>query len=183
MAVKSVGLLVLAGALFFFLAIGLVWLVIQLIRGNQNSILSTAPVTGQQQQVKIDSPGGIVLLLEVPRLASDFRNFRIDLTNQQTGQQTNMQYSFLTAQKSVYGVSTMKVPFGRLAIAGPALYSIQLAGLEPGKDYSAYRLIFSRPYIGRMTLQIIGIVICGVAMLGSLIWACWLAGLMRPPNQ
>jgi hypothetical protein len=85
MAVKSFGLLAGAGVLFFLLAIALVWFVIQLMRGNQNSILSTIPLTAQQQEVKIDSIGEIVLLLEVPRLASDFRNFRVDLTNQQTG--------------------------------------------------------------------------------------------------
>src|SRR5580765_3543570 len=119
MAVKSFGLLIAAGVIFVSLGVALVWFVIQLLRGNQNSVLSTAPVTTAQQQVRIDSSGEIVLLLEVPRFAGDFRNFRVDLTNQQTRQQTSLQYNHLTAQKSIYGVTTMKVPFGRFISAAP----------------------------------------------------------------
>jgi len=181
MAVKSVGLLVTAGFLFVFLGAGLIGSVTYLLRGNQKSVLNILPLAFEQE-VRIDHPGEVVLLMEVPRLAADFRNFQIDLTNLQTGQWTSMHYHYLTAQKSVYGVTTMKVPFGGLTNAAPATYSMHVSGLEPGKDYSSYRLILSRPYMGRMALQIIAIVICGVGMLLSVIWACWLLGLMQQPK-
>lgn len=178
MAVKSLGLLVTAGVFFTLLGIGLVSFITLLIRGNQNSVLkSTTLVSGQE--VRLDSIGEVVVLLEVPRISREFRNFQLHFTNRETGQQIALQYRYLTAQKSVYGVTTMKVPFGRMANTAPATWSVNVSGLEPGKDYSNYRLIFSRPYIGRMAMQIIGIVVCGVGMLLCVIWSCWLLGLMQ----
>ncbi len=73
----------------------------------------------------------------------------------------------------------MKVPFGSIP---SGVYSARITGLQPGKDYSQYRLMFSRPYIARMALQIIGIVISAVGMLLSILWAAWLAGLLKPQS-
>src|SRR5262249_61497503 len=99
MAVKSVGLLVTAGALFMVLAIGLVWFVKLLIRGNQNSVLKAASFASQQE-FRIDHIGEVVVLLEVPRMSSEFRNFQLRFTNRETGQQIGLQYRYLAAQKS-----------------------------------------------------------------------------------
>jgi hypothetical protein len=74
----------------------------------------------------------------------------------------------------------MQVPIGRMIAARTGVYAVRVEGLQPGKDYSSYRLILSRPYMGRMVLQIVAIVVCGVGMLLSLIWALWLAGLLKP---
>jgi hypothetical protein len=177
MLVKSVSLLVTAGVLFTLLAFGLIWFIMLLVRGNQNSTLKSTTLASQE--VRLDHVGEIVVLLEVPRISSEFRNFQLHFTNRATGQQIALQYRYLTAQKSVYGMTTMKVPFGRIANGAPADWSVNISGPEPGKDYSNYRLIFSRPYIGRMAGQIIGIVFCGVGMLLCVIWSCWLLGLMK----
>jgi hypothetical protein len=104
------------------------------------------------------------------------------LVDQQSGQAVTMQYSLMTAQGAAYGVSTMQVPFGRMN-ARPGTYLVRMAGLQGGKDYSGYRLILSRPYMGRMAIQIIGIVLCGVGMLLSVIWAAWMAGLLTPAQN
>jgi hypothetical protein len=171
-------MLVMPAATFVLLAIVLIWSVIRLVKSNQEDVLASSPMA-QVQELNLSSSGVVVLLLEVPRLASDFRSFQIELTEKQTGQIVTMKYSLITAKGAVYGLSTMQVPFGRWTARAGA-YVCRIDGLLPGKDYSRYQLILSRPYIGRMTLQIIAIVFCGVGMLLSILWAAWLEGLLKP---
>ena len=179
MVIKSFGLLTLAVALFLLLGTALVWFVIHLVRGNQNSLLA-AMALAPEQEVRVEAPGEVVLLMEVPRLATDFRDFQIEVIDRQSGKGTNMKYQYLTAQQTVYGFTTMKVPFGRMTTTQPGAYLVRVSGLQPGKDYSNYHLLLSRPYLGRMAFQIVGIVVSGMGMVLSVIWACWLLGLIRP---
>ena len=143
-------------------------------------LLASAPLANEQE-LTLASPGEVMVMIQTPRTAADFRDFQIELVEKQTGQAVTTRYSVLKAQQAVYGVTTMSVPFGRLT-ARPGVYLIRILGLRSGQDYSRYRLILSRPYMGRMALQIIGIVLCGVGMLLSLIWAAWLAGLIKPAH-
>ena len=121
----------------------------------------------------------MVVLVQMPQLASGFDQLQIELTEKQSGHTDVLKYSYAQAQGAVHGFDGVKMPFGHSTAPRAGVYVARVSGLDPGKDYSAYRLIFSRPYLGRMTLQIIGIVFCAVGMLGCLIWAAWLAGLMK----
>ena len=179
MVIKSFSLLTLAIALFLLLGAALVWFIVHLVRGNQNSLLA-AMALAPEQEVRVEAPGEVVLLMEVPRLASDFRNFQIEVIDRQGGQGATMKYRYLTAQQTVYGMTTMKVPFGRMTTIQPGAYLVRVSGLQAGKDYSNYHLLLSRPYFGRMAFQIVGIVVSGVGTLLSVLWACWLLGLLRP---
>ena len=118
-------------------------------------------------------------MIETPRTAMDYRAFQIQFTEKQTGRAFTLNYSALTAQGSVYGVTKMQVPFGRMQ-AIPGIYMARIAGMQPGKDYSDYRLILSRPYMGRIVLQVLAIVFCGIGMLLSIIFAAWRAGWLKP---
>jgi hypothetical protein len=102
------------------------------------------------------------------------------LTEQQSAQTVTTDYSLLTGQGAVYGLTTMKVPFGPAAVLRAGVYRARISGLEAGKDYTRYRLMISRPYLARLTLQIIVLVLCGVGMLLDVIWVAWLAGWMKP---
>lgn len=170
--------IVLPGAVFVLLSIGLVWAIVNLVRSNSRDILASMPVV-PRQEVNLPAAGDALVMMEVPRFGSDFRSFQVELVEKQTGQATSVKYSFVTAQGAVYGLSTMQVPFGRMAAARAGVYDVSIAGLLPGKDYSSHRLLLSRPYMGRMVLQILAIVLCGVGMLLSVIWAAWLTGLMN----
>jgi hypothetical protein len=169
--------LVIAAVAFVLCGIGLVICVMSLVKGNRNDVLASAPIVNEQE-VTLRSAGEMLVIIETPRTAADFRSFQIQLTDRQTGQAVTMSYNYATAQGAVYGVTTMQVPFGRMN-ANVGTYLLRIAGLQPGADYSRYQLILSRPYMGRMAMQIIGIVLCGVGMLGSVIWSAWLAGLMK----
>ena len=170
-------LVVVAAIVFMLCLIGLVFCVVKLVAGNRADVLASARLTSEVQ-LTLESSGETVLMIEAPRMSTDYRNFEIQLLDRQTGHVTTLKYSYATAQSSVYGVTTVQVPFGRFdAHAGG--YSARVVGPMPVSDYAGYRLILSRPYMGRMTMQIVGIVLCGAGALGSVIWACWLMGWMK----
>ncbi len=172
-------ILALPSAAFVLLGIALVWSIVSLVRSNSRDILASLSVI-PQQEINLLATGDVLVMMEVPRMGSDFRNFQIELIEKHSRQSVVMKYAFVTAQGAVYGISTMQVPFGRMPAARAGTYLVRIAGLQPGKDYSSHRLMLSRPYMGRMVLQILAIVFCSVGMLLSLIWAAWLAGLMKP---
>lgn len=164
----------LSAAAFVILGTGLVACIVSLVRGNRRDVLLTAPIAADQE-VRLAYSGIALILVEMPRTA-DHRALRIQVVNEQNGEIIAMPAA---AGEATYGVSTMAVPFGRMR-ANPGAYRVQIAGLQPGRDYAEWRLVLSRPYMGRMALQIIGIALCGVGMLLSAIWAAWLAGWIRP---
>jgi hypothetical protein len=178
MIVKSWSLLAVAGTVFTLLAIGLVCCIVQLVKGNRGDTLLSAALV-PQQEINLPGVGEVVVLVQMPQLASGFSDLQIEFTEKASGHTQTMKYSYASAQGAVHGFDGVKMRFGRMTIPREATYVARVSGLSPGKDYSNYRLIFSRPYLGRMTLQIVGIVACGVGMLGCLIWGAWLAGLMK----
>jgi len=182
MTSHTMGLVAIAGMIFVTCMAGLVFCVMKLVAGNRADVLASAPLTGGEVPLAFASDGEVVVMIETPRRAADYRNFEILLVERQTGQITAFKYSYGPAQSTVYGASTAQVPFGRFNARGGA-YFAHVRGLSPSGDYGRYRLVLSRPYIGRMALQIAGIVLCGVGLLGSLIWSLWLAGIVKPANS
>jgi hypothetical protein len=178
MMVKSWSLLTVAGAVFSLAAIGLIFCVVQLVKGNRSdTLLSVALVP--QQEINLPGAGEVIVLVQIPQLASGFAGLQIEFTEKESGRAQMMKYSYASTQGAVHGFNGVKLRFGRMTIPRAATYEARVSGLSLGKDYSNYRLIFSRPYLSRMTMQIIGIVVCGLGMLGCLIWGLWLAGLMK----
>jgi len=161
-----------ASLLFVTLGSGLTWFVLRLIRSNRDQVLATVALV-PEQEVTIRESGDIVLIAEVPRFGSDFRNFEFEIIEQATGQRTKMKYDYVRAQGAVYGLTTMRVPLGRMTAPRAGRYLVRVAGLQVGKDYSASRILLSRPYVGRMVGQILGIVVCAIGMLLSLLLALW----------
>ena len=115
----------------------------------------------------------LLLLVEVPRIGSNFRQLEFELIEKATGQSTRMHYDFLRAQGAVYGVTTMRVPIGRFVVQREGSYLLRITGLQPDADYSGSQIMLSRPYLARMILQIIGIVFFAIGMLLSLLLALW----------
>ncbi len=177
MTAHATGPLAIAAVAILLFGVGLAFSVIGLIRGNREDLLASAPIVSEQE-VTLATSGEVLVLIDNPRTATDFRCFQIQLMDRQSGRLTTMSYSVVTAQGAVYGVGQMQVPFGRFnARAGP--YILRIQGLQSGVDYSRSALILSRPYIGRMVRQILGIVLCGLGMLLSAIWGAWMAGWLK----
>ena len=172
MIVKSWSMLALASVLFVTFGRVLTQFVVRLLRSNREQMLATAALV-PEQELTIREPGEVVLLLETPRFGSDFRNFEFEVVEKATGQTTKMKYDYIRAQGAVYGVTTMRVPLGRMTAQHAGMFLVHVSGLQTGKDYSGSRVMFSRPYLGRMVSQILGIVVCGIGALLSLLFALW----------
>jgi len=170
--VQSWNILVLASLLFLTLGVGLTWFVLRLVRSNRDQVLATGAFV-PEQSLTIRAPGEIVLLAEVPRFGSDFRTFEYEIVEQATGQGTKIKYDFVRTPGAVYGLTTMRVPLGRMTAPRAGTYVVRIAGLQGEKDYSGSRLLLSRPYLGRMVAQILAIVVCAIGMLLSLLLALW----------
>ncbi|MEO6005188.1 MAG: hypothetical protein ABIZ04_01945 [Opitutus sp.] len=74
---------------------------------------------------------------------------------------------------------TIKIPIGRLALANPDTLTIRVKGLSAEKSSADAQVILTRPYLGRMAFQIVGIVLCAVAALLSLLGALWTMGVLK----
>jgi len=172
MVIRSLPLLVASSTAFFLLGGLLVWMVVRLLRSNREQLLATGPITAEQE-FALREAAALLLLIEVPRFGSRFRELEFEVVEQASGRTTKLTYDFLRAQGAVYGVTTMRVPLGRVTVERPGSYLVRVDGLQEGADYSRCRIMFSRPYLGRMVLQIIGIVICAIGMLLSLLLALW----------
>jgi hypothetical protein len=172
MIVQSRTILIVAAALFGVFASAAIWLVLRLVRSNRAQVLVRAALV-PTQTVTLREPGEIVLIAEVPRFGSDFRKWEFEVIEQATGQGTKLQYDSVRAQGAVYGLTTARVPIGRLTAPRPGPYALRVSGLEAGKDYSRSRILLSKPYLGRMVIQILGIVGCGIGMLLSLLTGLW----------
>jgi hypothetical protein len=172
MIVKSWPMLMGLSIVFVTLGFALVSLVMRLLRSNREQIVASGSLVAEQE-IAIREPGELVLLLETPRFRSDYRTLEFEIVEQATGQATTMKYGVLGGQGAVYGVRTMRVPIGRTTLQRPGAYLVRVAGLRAEKDYSSCHLLLSRPYLGRMVLQIAGIVVCAIAMLLSLLLILW----------
>ncbi len=172
MMVKSLPLLLATSTAFLILSGLLIWVVVRLLRANREQIMASGPLTAEQE-FTLREPGALLLIIEVPRFGSNFRQFEFEVVEKASGQATKLSYDFVRAQGAVYGASAMRVPLGRITVERPGPYLVRIAGLQSDADYSRSRIMFSRPYLGRMILQIIGIVICAIGMLLSLLLALW----------
>src|ERR671919_373930 len=164
MIVKSCSALLAASVLFVGLAGLLIRFVCRLLRSNREQILATVALL-PELEVTVPRPGEMVLLIETPRFDSDYHNFEFEVIEKTTGRSTRIKYDYLRAQGSVYGVTTKRVPLGRLTAQSAGPFLVRVSGLQTGRDYSGSRVIFSRPYLGRMVGQILAIVFCGIGML------------------
>ena len=170
-------LLIVSGVIIVVLGCALVWLVGRLLRSNRDDVQIILPLV-QEQKVNLPAAGEMVLRIEMPRVDTDHRRLQFEIVEPQSGKSITMAHRGRTNSGATYALTTMKVPAGRMTVSHPGSYVIRVAGMTPGKDYSVYRLMFSRPYLGRMAFQIVGLALCGVGMLLSLLWGLWLMGLL-----
>jgi hypothetical protein len=160
-------MLTIAALLCLLCASGAIWFAIAVLRTTTSSALASIPVD-RDSTVTFDSPGEIVVEVETPRLSQEFRLFEIAIINAATGEATKFAYHFNPVGAQSHGVTTMKVPFGRM-FAPAGQYFVRIANVSTDADHSNTRVILSRPYMGRLAAQIVALVLCAVGALGSVI--------------
>jgi hypothetical protein len=169
-------MLAIAAVLFLGCLAGTICFAVGLYRTIQTSVVASLPV---DRPAEITMPScEMVLEVETPRLSQEYRQLEVQMTEMNTREVTRFAYRPNIFGRESYGVTTMRIPFGRM-LAREGNYLLRIEHLRSGVDYSATRLILSRPYMGRMVGYIIALVLCAVGALGSLIWAVSLAGWMQ----
>ena len=178
MMVKSNASLAVAAVAFALFCVGAGWMALRLIRSNRAAVISTLPLL-PEQTVPVETAGEIVMSIEIPRLATEYRRWEFEIVEDGDGRIHSMKYGGPRSTGAVTGISTTKIPLGRLTLARPDKLTLRVKGLAAGTDYSTHHLILARPHLARMALQIGGLVVCGVGMLLSLLWALWLLGVVK----
>jgi hypothetical protein len=178
MMIKSGMGLAVAGVAFVVCCVGGGGMARQLIRSNRAAVISTLPLL-PEQTVAVESPGELVVSVEVPRLTTEYRQWEVEVVEQHTQRIHPMRYGGPRATGAVKGISTIRIPLGRLTLAQPGNLTLRVRGLAPNQNYSTFHLVLARPHLARMALQIVGLVLCGVGMLLSLLWGLWLVGALK----
>src|SRR5689334_2184439 len=94
--IQSLPLLIvatLAGLIFLGL---LTWAIAALLRSNRRQIVAIGPLI-DQQEFEIHEGSPLLLMVEVPRLRSDFRQLQFEVVEQASAQVTRLGYDFLRA--------------------------------------------------------------------------------------
>jgi len=94
---------------FFLLGGLLVWVVVRLLRSNREQLLASGPMTAEQE-FALREAAALLLLIEVPRFGSGFRELEFEVVERASGRATKLSYDFVRAQGAVYGVTTIRVP-------------------------------------------------------------------------
>jgi hypothetical protein len=112
-------------------------------------------------------------------MSTEYRRWEFEILEDSTQRIHLMKYGGPRSTGAVTGISTIKIPIGRLTLARPDKLIVRAKGLAPDVDYSTYQLVLARPHLGRMAAQIVGLVVCGVGILLSLLWGLWLLGVVK----
>jgi hypothetical protein len=163
---------------FGLFCIGAGWMALRLIRSNRAAVISTVPMS-PEQNVAVESPGELVVSVQVPQMSTGYRQLEIEVVEGSTGRSHSMKWGGPRSTGVVKGLSTVKIPFGRLSLERPDTLTVRVKGLTNAADYSEYHIVLARPHLARMALQIVGLVVCGVGMLLSLLWGLWLMGVLK----
>ena len=97
MTVKSWPLLIAAGASVITLGSLLIWAVAKLLRSNREQIVATLPLA-REQKFEFSEPSSLLLMVEVPRIGSGFRDLAFEIGDESTGQLTRLSYDFVRAR-------------------------------------------------------------------------------------
>ena len=129
MVIRSLPLLIASSTAFFLLGGLLVWVVGRLLRSNREQLLTSGPMTAEQE-FALREAATLLLLIEVPRFGSGFRELEFEVVEQASGRPTKLSYDLVRAQGAVYGVTTMRVPLGRVTVERPGSYLVRVGGLH-----------------------------------------------------
>ena len=178
MIIKSGVWLAVSGFAFGLFCVGAGWMALRLIRSNRAAVVATMPLL-PEQTVAVESPGELVVSIEVPRMSTEYRQWEFEIVEDNSKQTHTMKWGGPRSTGAITGISTIKVPIGRLTVARPDRLTIRVKGLASDVNYSTYHLVLARPHLARMALQITSLALCGVGTLLSLIWALWLMGIVK----
>jgi hypothetical protein len=119
------------------------------------------------QAFEFQRPGEKCLHIEGPRFTTAFARVSFALRDQATGEAVPLRRAFFRATTG--GVSRARLLTHRCTIKHAGRYELLTFGIREGADPAPLAIVFTGPYVGKMIALILGLVLAGQLVIGSLV--------------
>jgi len=136
------------------------------VRTMRQARLFSVPLV-DRQEIDFEEAGRVVLCMEGPLFSKRFANLEYDLTGSD-GMAARSRIAFLRARSSSFTKARMVLKL--YDIDCPGRYIFQIRGLEGAKPSDGeHEMVFTRPYLFRSMLYLLGIVLAACLTIGSIV--------------
>lgn len=146
-----------------------------LLQTTRGAVVATVPAAADQVVI-LAEPGRYVLMVEGRQFTRDFARAEFELTDSSG---TRIPLHLVVVRTAVKSFSRVRLALREFEIGVPGSYTIHATGLPADQD-SGNRLIVSRPVGGQIVLHVLGIVVSGILLIGSLVGSIILLVGQRP---
>lgn len=154
-------------AVAFISGIYLLWIMIRrLIRLPASVTEHTLPVIPHQKIEFIDI-GEKYLHVEGPRFTTVFSGISFALSDGSTNLPVRLRSVILRSVMG--GMSRAKLLLKTFVIDHAGSYGLQIGGIKEGVDYSNTHIVITKPYLAKLTLNILGLILAGWLVIGSIV--------------
>lgn len=152
--------------LFILSVASLAYLIRDVIKVMKQAHLVSVPLV-ETQAMEFAEAGRVVLCMEGPRFTSRFARLSYRLIGPD-GREADRRRSWFRAHSS--GVSKVRMELEYYKIARPGRHTLQIRGLKPGEaPDDDHRIVFMRPHLAQSIARVIGIVLAGMLLIGSVV--------------
>ncbi len=146
----------------------LLWkLIARLLLMLKESVEIAVPVA-QRQEIEFRTPGEKCLHVEGPLFTTAFAGLSFTLQDKATGQ--NVPLRMVLFRSSVKGFTKVRLLLHRCAINHAGCFDLAIAGMKEGRDYSDCRIIFTKPYVAKSMLFVLGLIFAGGLIICGLVF-------------
>jgi hypothetical protein len=151
---------------FIMSVASLVYLIRDVIKVMKQAHLISVPLV-EEQAVEFAEAGRVVLCMEGPRFTSRFANLSYRLIGPD-GSPAKSRRSWFRSHTS--GVSKVRMELEYYELSRPGRYTLQTKGLKPSEEPDPdHRIVFMRPHLAQSIARVIGIVLAGMLLIGSVV--------------
>ncbi len=151
---------------FLFFVVLLAVCITAVVRTGRQARLFSVPLL-DQQEIEFTVTGKVVLCMEGPLLSRRFKNLTYELIGPDG--------MAVKSRRTLFRATTTGLKKGRMElrvyrIIHPGRHVFQIRGLEGERPSdSEHRMVFTRSHLGRSMAYVIGIVIAGLFIVGSIV--------------
>ncbi len=154
-----------AGCLIFFTLL-LAVSIKKLLQTIRQARICSVPLI-RQQEVEFIEKGNVVLCLEGPLLSNRFANLEYELIGPD-GKTVQSRMALFRMRATSFNKLRMEVNVYK--IVSPGRHMFFISGLGNGKNFdSEHQIVFTHPHLPKTILLVLGIVVSGCVIIGSLV--------------
>lgn len=155
-----------SAVVFFISAVSLGFFILKVVRLARQAQITSVRLL-DQQDIEFANSGRVVLNIEGPRATRRFAKLDYELIARD-GTRVKGQPILLPNRTS--GVSRIRMGVESYEIPRPGRYALRIKGLEAGWTADVeHRIVFTKPYLARSIAYVVGIVLAGVLLIGSVV--------------